>query len=118
MRKICQLAEQGDDRASIALEVFCYRLAKHIASLSINLDKLDALIFTGGIGENAAIVRQKTIDHLALFSFKINHQLNQQNGNAIGRIDDTTKGPCILVIPTNEELMIARQTQQIIEEGM
>ncbi|WP_111978464.1 acetate/propionate family kinase [Algibacillus agarilyticus] len=116
MRKICALAERQDQQAMIALEVFCYRLAKQIAALSVALTQLDAIVFTGGIGENSAIVRAKTIQHLRVFGALLDSGFNQEHGNDSGIISPLHAAITILVIPTNEELMIAEQTKNIIEQ--
>lgn len=118
MRKLCQLAETGHLKAQIALEVFCYVLAKQIASLSVNLEQLNAIVFTGGIGENSALIRQKTVDNLAIFKLKLEPTLNKNNGDESGVIScSKTSNYKVMVIATNEELMIAKQTQSIIESG-
>ncbi|MDR9778950.1 acetate kinase, partial [Rhizobium hidalgonense] len=61
MRTLVEAAETGNEHAQLAIDVFCYRLAKSLAAMSCALPTLDGLIFTGGIGENAAIIRQKTV---------------------------------------------------------
>ena len=110
MRTLFELAEKGNERANIAINVFCFKLAKYIASMCASLPSLDALIFTGGIGENASKVREYTLDRLIILGFQINNDLNTAHGkNSQGRItnDESTLA---LVIPTNEELVIARDT--------
>lgn len=120
MRTLVEAIEQGDVNAELAVDVFCYRLAKSLASMSCALKQLDGLIFTGGIGENAALIRQKTIEHLTHFGFVLDHAKNQQMvRGAEGRIDlpqtgHTTKQPQIWVIPTDEESRIAIETRQVL----
>ena len=110
MRTLFELAEKGNERATIAINVFCFKLAKYIAAMSVSLPAIDALIFTGGIGENAKIVREYTLERLSILGFKLSSNLNNANGETTqGRI--TEKGSTLaLVIPTNEELVIARDT--------
>ena len=84
-----ELLECGDSRAEVAIELFCYRLAKYIASYLVPLEWVDAVIFTGGIGENAAAIRERVMQQLRPFNLRP------------------------LVIATNEELMIAREALQI-----
>jgi len=117
MRKICQLANEGKVEAQLALDVFCFRLAKYISAMLVSLKSIDALIFTGGIGENSSQVREKTVNHLSLLGFEINTNLNRnidstktQNNPAI----NTAQSRAILVIPTNEELMIVNDTIELI----
>ncbi len=110
MRTLVTDWEKGDERATIAIEVFCYRLAKSIMGLTAALSKLDAIVFTGGIGENSYKVRAKTTSHLRILGIRIDEELNAANGEAgTGRITQAGSLPC-LVVPTNEELMIARET--------
>ncbi|MEX0321256.1 MAG: acetate/propionate family kinase [Puniceicoccaceae bacterium] len=110
MRTLVTGWENGDDRATLAIEVFAYRLAKSIMGLTAALSKLDAIVFTGGIGENSYKVRAKTMSHLRVLGVQIDDALNAQNGDAgSGRITQPDSLPC-LVVPTNEELMIARET--------
>lgn len=107
-------AQQGHAGAQLALEVFCYRLAKYIAAMTVALDgPLDALIFTGGIGENSHWVRHTTVAQLRGLGLQVNTQANQQTvGGQAGVIGQGP--PAVLVVPTNEERMIAWQTQALL----
>ncbi|MGD9109119.1 MAG: acetate kinase [Gammaproteobacteria bacterium] len=114
MRSIEQACEQGNKRAILAFEIFCYRLAKYIMAYTVPLKRLDALIFTGGIGENSPLVRSRTIEWLGILNFKLNHTAN--NRTIKGKSGIITKDDSLIavVIPTNEELMIAQDTYKII----
>jgi len=115
MRELLDAAEQGNYRAALAIDIFCYRLAKSIASMTASLTSLDALIFTGGIGEHAATIRSKVVQRLGLLGLQENPDRNNQHGkhsNGYISLDDST---AILVIPTNEELMIAQDTLALIQ---
>jgi acetate kinase len=115
MRTLVQAANEGDNRADLAVEVFCYRLAKAILGLSAALDRIDALVFTGGIGENSAPVRSRTLGHLRVLGAKMDENLNEQNGaSASGRITTEDSGLLALVVATNEELVIARETARFL----
>ncbi len=122
MRTLVEAAETGHEHAQLAIDVFCYRLAKSLAAMSCALPALDGLIFTGGIGENAAIIRQKTLEYLNLLGFRLDKQKNQNLARGTeGRIDqqdeDTINGrhsPQIWVIPTDEEGRIAEETRQVL----
>ncbi|UZE97719.1 acetate/propionate family kinase [Alkalimarinus alittae] len=110
MRTLFELAENGNERAALAIEVFCFKLAKYIAAMASSLPSIDALVFTGGIGENASQIRAMTLARLPILGFKISSQLNECHGaESDGRITDP-KGTLALVVPTNEELVIARDT--------
>ncbi len=114
MRTLVSAMEAGDDRAKLAIEVFAYRLAKAIMGLTAALSKLDAIVFTGGIGENSHQVRARALEHLRVLGVQVDHELNAQNGDAEqGRISKEGSLLC-LVVETNEELMIARETLAII----
>ncbi len=115
MRTVEIAAAAGDTRAQIAIEVFCYRLAKAIASLAVPLGRLDALIFTGGIGENSVFVRQKTLAHLAILGFALDVIRNTQHGRASDGIITADGATVALVIPTDEEAMIAQDTLALVE---
>ena len=112
MRTLCEHAEQGHKRSQLAIDIFCFKLAKYIAAMMVSLHKLDALIFTGGIGENSAMVRTQTIEHLSILGFEINEDLNNTNCHNQA-IHLTTSRP-IIVIPTDEEVMIVQDTLEQI----
>ncbi len=110
MRTIEDKAAAGDKQAILALEIFCYRLAKYIASYTVPLGKIDALIFTGGIGENSTTVRAKVLSWLKVFGFAIDTELNMANGKNSKGIITQKNSPIAMVVPTNEELLIAEDT--------
>jgi acetate kinase len=109
MRSLLELEGNGHARAKLAVDVFCYRLAKSILGLSAALERVDALVFTGGIGENSAAVRARTLARLGVLRAELDPELNAEHGrSAGGRITGSGSGLLSLVVPTNEELMIAR----------
>jgi acetate kinase len=115
MRNLLELERGGNARAGLAIEVFCYRLAKALLALSAALPSIDALIFTGGIGEHAAPVRARTLQSLAVLGARIDPQLNDAHGrDSRGVITHETSRLCALVVPTNEELVIAREAARLI----
>lgn len=110
MRTLCELADHGHEPSQTAIDVFCFRLARYIGAMMASLGRLDALVFTGGIGENSSLVRQKTLGHLGLFGFTIDDELNDHHGRiSDGQIEGADSRFRVLVIPTNEELVIARE---------
>tara|TARA_R110002167_G_scaffold180956_17_gene381193 strand:- start:1665 stop:2894 length:1230 start_codon:yes stop_codon:yes gene_type:complete len=116
MRTLCNELEHNQD-AKLALDVFCFRAAKYIAAMSTSLDKLDALIFTGGIGENSSLVREKIISHLVILGFELDIPLNTQpntTGSTAIPINTHSSRP-ILIIPTDEEAMIVSDTLDLIQ---
>lgn len=114
MRVLQQASAAGDVQAQLAIEIFCYRLAKYIAAYTVPLGRLDALVFSGGIGENSSFVREKTLSWLSLLGFSIDRERNAQHGHHHRGQITQDNSRCALVIPTNEELMIAKQAAEII----
>lgn len=112
MREIQQAAQQGDIRANLAIEVFAFKIARYLGALAVSLPRIDGLIFTGGIGENDRLTRAMVLEHLAVLGFTIDGALNQTNGDEQGRIT-IENSALALVIPTNEEWMIAQDTQYL-----
>lgn len=115
MRTLEQAREQGHPGATLAIEVFCYRLAKSLAAMSCALRQLDGLIFTGGIGENSALVRSKTLEHLTLLGLKLDEQANCRCPRGVASAIHAEGHPRILVIPTNEERQIALDTLALLD---
>lgn len=116
MRSLNAAKEQGDKRAKLAIDMFCFQLSKTIGALATHLTHIDALIFTGGIGENDHEVRAQVINQLSLLGFVLEPTLNQYAGKIEhGRIT-TAHSTLALVIPTNEELLIAQDTLKLVRE--
>lgn len=115
MRTLVDANDAGDERAMLTIEVFAYRLAKSIMGLTAALSKLDAIVFTGGIGENSSEVRARTLKYLRVLGVQVDPILNATHGvPTTGRISMECCVPC-LVVPTNEELMIARETLSVMK---
>jgi len=111
MRTVLKAAEEGYQRASLAIDLFCYRLAKGILGMAAGLDRIDAIVFTGGIGENNAAVRAKTLGFLGVLRPELDAGRNARHGRGSnGRITQDGSPVACLVVPTNEELAIARET--------
>jgi acetate kinase len=115
MREIIESADEGHKNAKLALETYCYRLKKYIASYAGAMGGLDALVFTAGVGENAPVIRQMSCDNLEFMGIALD---KKKNKDAIGvEMDISTDNAKVrtLVIPTNEELVIATDTKLIVE---
>jgi acetate kinase len=106
--------QDGHKGATLALEIFCYRLAKYIASYTVPLGRLDAIIFTGGIGENSDLIRAKVLDLLAIFNFKVDDTKNKAARFGHDGIITADNSPVAMVIPTNEEWVIAEDAVKLI----
>ena len=118
MRALLEARERGNARAALAIDVFCHRLAKAVLGLCASLERLDALVFTGGIGEHAAPIRAQTLAELGILRAAVEPALNAEHGKTSqGRISSQHSGLLALVIPTNEELVIAREAARFLSRG-
>ena len=113
MRTLLQAESEGSQPAKRAIDVFCFRVARQLAALSASLSSLDAVVFTGGIGEHANVIRQRIIAAWRSMPFRLDDPLNQQNGDELGRIS-AAGTPLVLVVATDEEQMIAADTYQLV----
>lgn len=117
VRTLLEAAAGGHERARLALEVFAYRAAKSALALCAAVDRLDALVFTGGIGENAAPLRERILSHLGVLGLRVDPERNRRHGReSSGRITPADAPIPALVIPTNEEWMIAQETDLLLAE--
>ncbi|MCB0116633.1 MAG: acetate kinase, partial [Caldilineaceae bacterium] len=114
MRSLEAAAAEGHEQARIAIDVFCYRLAKYLAALAVPLGRLDAIIFTGGIGENSAFVRAQTLSQLAILGVRVDDTRNQNHGRRSDGVITQDGSTVALVVPTNEEAMIAADTIALV----
>ena len=114
MRTLCQAAEDGHAGAATAIDVFCYRLARQLAGLCVALGRLDAVIFTGGIGENAAPIRARVVELLGVVGMTLDPACNDNHGRDSGGRITAEEGPLALVVPTDEELVIASDTAALL----
>ena len=114
MREIQDRAQGGDAQAELALEMFCYRVRKYIGAYYAALGSVDAIVFTGGIGENSAAVRTKSCEGLSALGITLDERRNNADAGGIREIQAEEGRVRILVIPTNEEHEIARQTVEVI----
>ena len=110
MREIEELAAAGNERARLALDMYCYRLKKYIGMYAAVLGHVDALIFTAGVGENSDLVRARACANLFLLGIILDEQKNKKRASGLSEVQAKNSSVKILVIPTNEELEIAEQT--------
>lgn len=116
MRELEEARETGHKGATIAIEVFCYRLAKSLAAMSCALPRIDGLIFTGGIGENSSLIRKLTISSLKTLGFAIDDEANTNLARGTAGFIHAANSPRIIVMPTNEEHQIALDTLLFSED--
>ncbi len=115
VREIQEAASDGHANARLSLDVYCYRIKKYIGAYAAAMNGLDAVVFTGGVGENAADIRLRTCAGMDHFGLLIDEEKNEahKSGTSVISADDSRVS--IIVVPTNEELVIARETEQIID---
>ena len=120
MRTLVEASEKGHEKATLAIEIFVYRLAKSISSLVPILGSLDALVFTGGIGENSFGIRLRVMKMLGFLGIVPSESNNAEHGcNSNGIISAEGCTTLAMVVPTNEELLIATDTEnEILKAGV
>ena len=112
-RDICAKAAKGDRHAELALEMLAYRVALYLGGYNTIIGGADAIIMTGGIGENSTEVRERILKRLGALGIKVDKKANAKRGETIVISTKDSKIP-VVVIPTNEELMIARDTVRVL----
>lgn len=116
MRGIEALIEQGDYRAKLAFDIYAYRIKKYIGAYAFALGRVDALLFTGGVGENCARLREAVCADLEHFGIYLDTKVNATPKPGIAYLSMASKMPAVHVlrVPTNEELAIAQESAQVI----
>jgi len=112
VRVIEGYAKKGNERCKLALKMFCYRIAKYIGAYSVTLGKVDAIVFTGGIGENSNNIRKEICSYLGILGVKIDNRKNSNKKNDITAQGSKIK---VFVIPTNEERIIAEESVAVLK---
>ena len=119
MRDIHRRAAAGDQRSQLALDMFVYRARQYIGAYFFELGRVDALVFTAGIGEHDTVIRERICDRMQHFGLVLDANQNQKPHAGAVQISESQSRIKAYVIPTNEELAIARQTVAVLgEEGM
>ena len=106
---------EGKKEAVRAVDAFVYRVAKYIGAYAAAMNGVDAICFTAGLGENSAMIRRKVCGYLGYLGVAIREDLNEVRGQEIV-ISEKGAKPAVLVIPTNEELAIARETFRLVRK--
>ena len=112
LRDVETAAEKGNDRARLAIDMLEYGISKYIGAYTVAMGGLDVIVFTAGIGENSAATREGVCKKLEFMGVKIDHEKNNIRGKEATVSTDDSKIR-VMVVPTNEELMIARETKRI-----
>lgn len=112
LRDIEKESKRGNRRAALAIDVFVGRIQKYIGSYAAKMSGVDAIIFTAGIGEHSSLIRERVLDGLQFMGVFMDHERNRVNGKEI--FINTADSPVkVLIVPTNEEVMIAKDTVRL-----
>ncbi|MBR5121817.1 MAG: acetate kinase [Oscillospiraceae bacterium] len=116
-RDVCAAADAGDKRAILTLDMLQYQIKKYIGSYTAAMNGVDAVLFTGGIGENSVEVREAVCKDMSFFGIEIDTELNKTVRGKLAKISTPNSKVEVWVVPTNEELLIARDTLAVIAEN-
>lgn len=116
-RDVQAAANEGNERAKLVSEMLCYQIKKYIGSYAAAMNGLDAVLFTGGIGENSWEVREAVCDDMEYFGIKIDKELNKSTRGKLIKLSTPESKVEIWIVPTNEELLIARDTLALVNEN-
>ena len=114
MRDIREAKSKGDEHCKFAIDVYVYRIAKYIGAYATALGGIDAVIFTAGVGENSTSIRRHVCNRLKIFGVELDQDKNVELNSSEAIISSENSKVDVLIVPTNEELMIARDTRDII----
>lgn len=114
MRDILKAIAQGSEQAKLAYEMYAYRIKKYIGSYAAVMNGLDAIVFTAGVGENDANIRQLVCDDMRFVGIELDKEKNKERSTDIREINSNLSAVKVLVVPTNEELEIAQQTFELM----
>jgi len=117
MRDVLRREAAGDTRAHLALEVYVYRLRKYIGAYMAALGHVDGIVFTAGVGENSPEIRARACEGLETLGVELDDKRNRANAEGVRPIHREGASIAVLVVPTNEELEIAEQTLQCVQEA-
>lgn len=116
MREIVEEAKKGSKRCELALNMFCYRIKKYIGAYAAAMGGVDGIVFTGGIGENSTDVRERTMEGFEYLGVNMGTRANKAKSSEERFIDKEGGSVRVMVIPTNEELVIARDTNELVKK--
>ncbi|AKG35371.1 acetate kinase [Paenibacillus durus] len=116
MRDIIDGYEKGEPNTTLAFEMYEYRLRKYIGAYAAAMDGVDVIVFTAGVGENASLLREKVLSNLTFLGIELDKEANKVRSGDPRRISASGSKVEVLVVPTNEELVIARDTLRIVQE--
>ncbi len=112
-RDLTAAAENGNERAKLALEMVAYRVKKYVGSFAAVLGGVDAIVFTGGIGEHSELIRSLVMEDMSYLGVDFDENANKTYASGVGELSKKGSKVKVLVVPTNEELSIARETKEL-----
>ena len=113
-RDVKQAAEDGNERAQLTIEAYVYRIVKYIGAHTAAMNGVDAIVFTAGVGENASVIREKVCDYLGYLGVELDKEKNNNLSGDVEYISTEDSKVKVIVLPTNEELAIARETVKLV----
>lgn len=116
MREIVEAMNEGDAQAKLAFDMYAYRIRKYIGAYAAAMNGLDAILFTAGVGENSDVLRKAVCESLTFFGVTLDEERNRVRSSSPRRITTDDSKVEVLVVPTNEELLIARDTYRIVKQ--
>ena len=114
LRDVKQAAEDGNERAQLTIEAYVYRIVKYIGAYTAAMNGVDAIVFTAGVGENASVIREKVCDYLGYLGVELDKEKNNNLSGDVEYISTEDSKVKVIVLPTNEELAIARETVKLV----
>ncbi|WP_372634338.1 acetate kinase [Cohnella sp.] len=115
MREVVEAMNEGNEKAKLAFDMYAYRIRKYIGAYVAAMDGADAIIFTAGVGENSDVLRKAVCERLTFFGVRLDEERNAIRSSEPRRITTDDSGISVLVVPTNEELLIARDTFRLVK---
>jgi acetate kinase len=116
LREVTEAMFEGNPQAKLAIDMYVYRIRKMIGAFVAAMNGIDVLVFTAGVGENASLIREKVCEGLTFFGIQLDREKNAEQSKEERRISTSDSKVDVLVIPTNEELMIAREAKHLVEK--
>jgi len=113
VREVTEAMEEGDKNAKLAFDMYVHRIKKYIGAYTAAMNGFDTLVFTAGVGENSVVMRQAVCEGLTFFGVEIDEEKNAKREKGIRLISKESSRVKVLVVPTNEELLIARDTYKL-----
>lgn len=117
MRDIHSKAAEGDEKAKLAIDMLTYRIKKYLGSYIVALGSIDAIIFTAGVGENDEVVREKVCENMDIVGIKLDVEKSNVRQKVAREVQDPSSKVKVMIIPTNEELMIAIETIEVLKNA-